>query len=34
VKLQTLERRKRHNLGMKVRKEPAIKPADLRESVY
>jgi transposase InsO family protein len=34
VKMQTLDRRKRYNLGMKVRKEPAIRPAELRESVY
>ena len=34
LKMQTLERRKRCNLGMKVRKEPAIRPAELRESVY
>jgi len=34
LKMQTLERRKRCNLGMKVRKEPAIRPAELRKSVY
>lgn len=33
LKMQTLERRKRYNLGMKLRREPAIKPAELRESV-
>ena len=33
LKMQTLERRKRYNLGMKVRKEPVIRPAELRESV-
>jgi transposase InsO family protein len=31
LKMQTLERRKRYNLGMRVQKEPAIKPAELRE---
>lgn len=34
LKMQTLERRKRYNLGMRVKKEPAIRPAELRESVY
>jgi putative transposase len=34
VKLQTLERRRRQNLGMKVKKEAPIRPAELRESVY
>ena len=34
LKMQTLDRRKRYNLGRKLRKEPAIKPAELRESVY
>jgi transposase InsO family protein len=34
VKLQTLERRQRQNLGMKVKKEEPIRPAELRESVY
>jgi hypothetical protein len=34
VKLQTLERRRRQNLGMKVKKEEPIRPAELRESVY
>jgi transposase InsO family protein len=34
LKMQTLERRKRFNLGMRVKKEPAIRPAELRESVY
>jgi transposase InsO family protein len=34
VKLQTLERRRRENLGLKTRKEDPIRPADLRESVY
>ena len=34
LKMQTLERRKRCNLGMRVRKEPAIRPVELRESVY
>lgn len=33
VKLQTLERRRCHNLGMKVKKEEPIRPAELRESV-
>lgn len=33
LKLQTLERRKRFNLGLGVRKEPAIRPVELRESV-
>jgi putative transposase len=33
VKLQTLERRRRVNLGLKVRKEAPIRPAELRESV-
>jgi transposase InsO family protein len=33
VKLQTLERRRRQNLGMKVKKEELIRPAELRESV-
>jgi transposase InsO family protein len=34
VKLQTLERRRRENLGLKVNKEEPIRPAELRESVY
>jgi putative transposase len=34
VKLQTLERRRRVNLGLKARKEDPIRPAELRESVY
>jgi hypothetical protein len=34
VKLQTLERRRRENLGLKVKKEEPIRPAELRESVY
>jgi putative transposase len=34
VKIQTLERRRRQNLGMKVKKEEPIRPAELRESVY
>ena len=34
VKLKTLERRRRQNLGMKVKKEEPIRPAELRESVY
>jgi putative transposase len=33
VKLQTLERRRRQNLGMTVKKEEPIRPAELRESV-
>lgn len=33
VKLQTLERRRRQNLGLKVTKEEPIRPAELRESV-
>jgi hypothetical protein len=33
VKLQTLERRRRENLGLKVKKEEPIRPAELRESV-
>ena len=34
VKLQTLDRRRRENLGLKVKKEEPIRPAELRESVY
>ncbi len=34
LKMQTLDRRKRYGLGMKVRKEPVIRPVELRESVY
>jgi transposase InsO family protein len=34
VKLQTLERRRRENLGMKLKKEEPIRPEELRESVY
>jgi putative transposase len=34
VKLQTLERRRCVNLGLKVRKEEPIRPAELRGSVY
>lgn len=34
VKIQTLERRRRVNLGLKVRKEEPIRPVELRESVY
>jgi hypothetical protein len=34
VKMQTLERRRRENLGLKVKKEEPIRPAVLRESVY
>jgi transposase InsO family protein len=34
VKRQTLERRRRENLGMKVKREVPIRPAELRESVY
>jgi len=34
VKLQTLERRRRANLGLKVKKEEPIRPAELRECVY
>ena len=34
VKMQTLERRRRENLGLKVKKEEPIRPAELRESVY
>jgi putative transposase len=34
LKLQTLERRRRYNLGMTVRKERPIRPAELRENVY
>jgi len=33
LKMQTLERRKRRNLGKEVINEPAIRPAELRESV-
>jgi transposase InsO family protein len=33
LKMQTLERRKRWNLGMKIRNEPVIRPSELRESV-
>jgi putative transposase len=34
VKMQTLERRRRLNLGLKVKKQEPIIPAELRESVY
>jgi transposase InsO family protein len=34
VKMQTLERRRRENLGLKVKNEEPIRPAELRESVY
>lgn len=34
VKLQTLERRRRVNLGMKLKEEEPIIPAELREGVY
>jgi putative transposase len=34
VKLRTLERRRRENLGLKMKKEKPIRPAELRESVY
>ena len=34
VKLQTLEHRRRVNLGLKVKKEEPIRPAELRESIY
>jgi hypothetical protein len=34
VKLQTLDRRRRENLGMKLKKETPIIPAELREGVY
>ena len=34
LKLQTLERRRRENLGLRVKKEALIRPAELRESVY
>lgn len=34
LKLQTLERRRRVNLGLKTKKEEPIRPAELRESVY
>lgn len=33
LKMQTLERRRRCNLGMRVRNEAVIRPAELRESV-
>jgi putative transposase len=33
VKLQTLERRRRQNMGLTVKKEEPIRPAELRESV-
>ena len=33
LKMQTLERRKRWNLGMEVKNEPVVRPAELRESV-
>jgi len=33
LKMQTLERRKRYNLGMKLRRESVIRPVELRESV-
>ena len=34
LKLQTLERRKQENLGLKVKRVPLIRPAELRETVY
>jgi transposase InsO family protein len=34
VKLQTLERRRCENLGLKMKKEEPIRPAELRESIY
>ncbi len=34
LKLQTLERRRRENLGLRTRKQELIRPAELRESVY
>jgi len=34
VKLQTLDRRRRVNLGLKVKMEEPIRPAELRGSVY
>jgi putative transposase len=34
VKLQTLERRRRVNMGLKLETEEPIRPAELRESVY
>jgi hypothetical protein len=34
LKMQTLERRRCYNLGMKMRKETLIRPAELRECVY
>jgi len=34
LKLHTLERRRRENMGLKVKKEALIRPAELRESVY
>jgi transposase InsO family protein len=33
VKMQTLERRRRENLGLKLKKEDPIRPEELRESV-
>jgi transposase InsO family protein len=34
VKMQTLERRRRENLGLKVKTQEPIRPAELRESIY
>jgi hypothetical protein len=34
VKMRTLERRRRENLGLKVKKKDAIRPSGLREGVY
>ena len=34
VKMQTLERRRCENMGLNVRKQEPIRPAELRESVY
>ena len=34
VKLETHERRRRQNLGMSVKNERRIRPAELRKSVY
>jgi putative transposase len=34
VKIQTLDRRRRENLGLKLKKEDPIRPEELRECVY
>ena len=34
VKLQTLERRRGENMGLRLRNEEPIRPAELRESIY